>query len=45
LAVDERRLVFAQLHFRDAVVEFFAGFLYFRELVFGLLFIVDVDFG
>ncbi len=45
MVVDERGLVFAQLHFRNAVVEFFAGFLSFGELVFGLLFVVDVDFS
>jgi hypothetical protein len=37
-----RSLVFAQLHFGYAVVEFLSCF--FRELVVGLLFLVGVDF-
>jgi hypothetical protein len=45
LVVDESGFVFAQLHFGDAVVEFLAFLLYFGELVFGLLFVVDIDFG
>lgn len=45
LVVDERGFVFAQLHFDDAVVEFFALLFCPREFVFGLLFVVDVDFG
>ena len=45
LVVDERSLVLAQAHLGDAVVEFFSRFFGFGELVFGLLFVVDVDFG
>jgi hypothetical protein len=39
------RFVFAQLHFCDAVVEFFAFLFYLRPLVFGLLLVVDMDLG
>jgi hypothetical protein len=45
LVVDERGFVFAQLHFGDAVVEFLSFLFYLRELVFGLVLVVDVDFG
>jgi len=45
LVVDECRFVFAQLHFGDAVVEFLSLLFHFRELVFGLLFVVDMDIG
>ena len=37
--------IFAQPHFADAVVEFFSRLLGLDERVFGLLFVVDVDFG
>lgn len=43
--VDERSFVFAQFHFLNVVVEFFSGFFSFRERVFGLVFVVDVNFG
>jgi hypothetical protein len=45
LVANERGLVFGQFHFGDAIVELFAFLFDFRELVFGLLFVVDVDFG
>jgi hypothetical protein len=45
LVVEERGLVLVQLHFGDAVVELFASLFHFRELVFRLLLVVDVDFG
>jgi hypothetical protein len=35
----------AQFHFGDAVVEFLSGLFYFCQLVFGLLFVADVDVG
>src|SRR5581483_4230182 len=43
--VDERSLVFAQFHFLDSVVEFFAFFLLLDQRKFRLLLVVDVDFG
>ena len=45
LVVDERSLVFAQLHFGDAIVELFFGLLRFLKRIFRLLFVVDVNFG
>jgi hypothetical protein len=37
--------VFAQFHFFDTVVEFFSFFLGFDQRVFGLLFVVNMNFG
>lgn len=45
LVVDELSFVFAQLHFDDAVVELLAYSFDFGERVFGLLFVLDVNFG